>query len=64
MNMNFKVSVSIGPRTQRAVVVTPTAVNEKQTTLANEAVISDREIAIWIQDELTCMLDEIIAADG
>ena len=59
MMINLNVKVKGGPRTPIEVEVYWTAVNEKVIRFANGQEITGEEIADWITDNLTHVLEKI-----
>jgi hypothetical protein len=59
MQMSFRVTVRVGPRTETDVEVYSTAVNKKVATLKNGAKISDMEIARWVEKSLLEVLRKL-----
>lgn len=56
MNINLNIKIKGGPRTPVDVIVYGTAINPKVMKFKNGKTISDDEISVWLQYELTEML--------
>lgn len=52
MQINLNVKVKAGPRTETEVSVYGTSVNEKTIKLKNGQLITETQIAFWIESEL------------